>query len=142
MKKHLFFDQINVDGPKKKLLEFNNEINLLNENELKILDDLLDMLKNKQFYHSSKLHKLGYDLVKKLFRFPADKIFPVLDIYRMFLMHPGSSENYKVFENALEFIGTFISYLRDESLNETTKMLVLRCFANLFNNNASKYVAL
>lgn len=31
MKKFLFFDAINVDGPKKKLLEFNQESGTLNE---------------------------------------------------------------------------------------------------------------
>ncbi len=31
MKKYLFFDAINIDGPKKKLLEFNQELGILNE---------------------------------------------------------------------------------------------------------------
>ena len=31
MKKYLFFYAINVDGPKKKLMEFNQELSVLNE---------------------------------------------------------------------------------------------------------------
>lgn len=57
MKKILFFDQINVDGPKKKLLEFNNELNILTPNELNLLESLLELLKNKPMYHSSKVSK-------------------------------------------------------------------------------------
>ena len=57
MKKFLFFDAINVDGPKKKLLEFNQESNTLNEQDLTLLDSLLELIKNKQFYHSSKVSK-------------------------------------------------------------------------------------
>ena len=84
----LFFDSIAVEGPQKKLIEFNDELKILNENEVKILDSLLELIKNKAFYHSSKVSKQGYELVRKLLRFPADKSFPSLDIYRMFLMHP------------------------------------------------------
>jgi hypothetical protein len=53
-------------------------------------------------------------VIKKLLKFPADKAFPSLDIYRMFLMHPGSTENYKVFENAIEYLSTLIHYVNEE----------------------------
>lgn len=121
MKKMLFFDQINVDGPKKKILEFNSELNILNEAELVVLDSLLELIKNKAFYHSSKCSKHGFDLMKKMLnRFPSDKVFPVLDVYRMFLMHPQSSEHYKVFEAGIEYLGYIISHLRAESSKEAT----------------------
>jgi hypothetical protein len=57
MRKMLFFDAINVDGPKKKLIEFNNESNVYNEKELQTLDSLLELIKNKPLYHSSKVSK-------------------------------------------------------------------------------------
>lgn len=88
MKTFLFFDQIALDGPKKKLLEFNQELHILNENEIKILESLSELIKDKAFYHSSKVSKQGFELLRKLIRFPTDKAFPSLDIYRMFLMHP------------------------------------------------------
>jgi hypothetical protein len=65
-------------------------------------------------YHSSKVSKKGFEIIRKLFKFPADKSFPALDIYRMFLMHPHSSENFKVFELGLEYMQWLVSYLRDE----------------------------
>ena len=88
MKTFLFFDQIALDGPKKKLIEFNQELNILTQPELDTLESLIELIKNKSFYHSSKVSKHGYELVRKLLKFPADKAFPSLDIYRMFLMHP------------------------------------------------------
>jgi hypothetical protein len=58
MNKYLFFDAVNVDGPKKKLLEFNQELGgLLIEQDLTLLDSLLELIKNKAFYHSSKVSK-------------------------------------------------------------------------------------
>lgn len=55
-------------------------------------------------------------MIKKILtKFPSSKVFPVLDIYRMFLMHPQSSENYKVFEFAIEYINIIVGHLRDES---------------------------
>ena len=77
-----------MDAPKKKLIEFNNELKTLSNSELETLESFMELLKNKQFYHSSKVSKQGHDLIKKLLKFPSDKVLPCLDIYRMFLMHP------------------------------------------------------
>jgi hypothetical protein len=134
MKKYLFFDAINVDGPKKKLLEFNQELGgILSEQDLTLLDSLLELIKNKAFYHSSKVSKQGFELIKKLLtKFPSAKAFPALDIYRMFLMHPHSSESYKVYEFALEYIGIIIGHLRDDSAQQATQLVALRSLVNLF----------
>ena len=67
-----------------------------------------------------------------LTKFPAPKVFPVLDLYRMFLMHPQSSENYKVFEFALEYLGIIIGHLRDESAQQATQLVAIRSLVNLF----------
>ena len=140
MKTFLFFDQIALDGPKKKLIEFNQELNILTQPELDTLESLMELIKNKSFYHSSKVSKHGYELVRKLLKFPADKAFPSLDIYRMFLMHPQSSENYKVFELGIEYLSALISYLRDDRGSQPTQLMVLRCLANLFNNSAPMFI--
>ena len=47
MKKLLFFDAINTDGPLKKILEFNNELNILTPQELETLNSLMELLKQK-----------------------------------------------------------------------------------------------
>lgn len=89
---------------------------LSNQGEIDLLESLLEMLKNKAFYHSSKVSKQGFELIKKLLsKFPNDKVFPCLDFYRMFLMHPHSSENYKVFEHAIEYLSFIMNHIRDHS---------------------------
>jgi PUL domain len=88
--------------------------------ELQTLDSLLELIKNKPFYHSSKVSKQGFELVRKLLKFPADKVFPSLDLYRMFLMHPHSSEHYKLFEIGIEFLSTIISFLKDDRSSQPT----------------------
>lgn len=113
----------------------------MTEAELVVLDQLLDLIKNKAFYHSSKCSKQGFDLIKKMLsRFPCDKVFPVLDVYRMFLMHPHSSEHFKVFENGIEYMGYLIGHLRGEGSKDATQLVALRCLVNLFNNNASVFL--
>ena len=49
----LFFDQINFDNPRKKIAE----LNLFDEGEMKLLDSLGELIKNKGMYHSSKMSK-------------------------------------------------------------------------------------
>jgi phospholipase A-2-activating protein len=57
MKKYLFFDAINVEGPKKKILEFNASLQMLSQQELDLFESLLELIKNKAMYHSSKVSK-------------------------------------------------------------------------------------
>ena len=99
---------------------------------------MLDTIKNKAFYHSTKFSKQEYDVIKKLLKFPGDKAFPSLDIYRMFLIHPGATENYKVFETGIENLSALIGYLGDSP--QPTQLMVLRCLANLFKYPASIFV--
>lgn len=137
MKKYLFFDAVNVDNPKKKFIEFNTELSILNPHEMELFDSFLELIKNKAFYHSSKVSKQGFEMLKKILRFPSDKAFPVLDIYRMFLMHPHSSEHYKVFENAIEYLNIIIGHVKSQT--QATQLVGLRCLVNLFNNSASLF---
>lgn len=102
------------------------------------MDSFLELIKNKAFYHSSKVSKQGFEMLKKLLKFPSDKAFPVLDIYRMFLMHPQSGDNYKVYEHGLEYLNIVLAHARCEVA--ATQLVALRCLVNLFNNNASLYV--
>ena len=138
MKNYIFFDAINVDNPKKKVLEFNGELNILTPQELVILDSFLELIKNKAFYHSSRVTKQGFEMLRKLIGFPSDKAFPGLDIYRMFLMHPQSGENFKVFEHGLEYLNILVHNAKSDQ--PATQLVALRCLVNLFNNNAGLYM--
>ncbi len=72
-KNQVFYDSINVDNPKKKLLEFNEECKVLTEADLGLLESLLNLIKERSSYHSSKISKPGFDMIAKFFKFPIDK---------------------------------------------------------------------
>ena len=58
----------------------------------------------------------------------------------MFLIHPEASENFKVFEHGLEYVGALINYLQSE--NNQNILLALRCLTNLFNISSGQFVLL
>jgi hypothetical protein len=138
MKTYVFFDAINVDNPKKKLLEFNAELAALSPAEIELLESFLELVKNKAFYHSSKVSSRGFEMLKKIIKLPADKVFPALDIYRMFLMHPHSADHFKVFEHGLEYLNILLSNAKSDL--PATQLVALRCLVNLFNNSSSLYM--
>ena len=39
------------------------------------------------------------DLMNKLLDIPLDKLFPCLDLYRIFLLHPSATCHFKKFED-------------------------------------------
>lgn len=73
MKGELYFDQVgNLEGVKKKLLEFNAQSNILDEGHLVVLDELLEMVKSKATYNQTKISKKGFEVIKQLLQFPPD----------------------------------------------------------------------
>jgi PUL domain len=70
----------------------------------------------------------------KLIRISLDKVFPCLDLYRIFLTHPDSANHFKKFEDGLTYVFGMASILNDKASSDPTKMLALRCLANMFND--------
>jgi hypothetical protein len=50
MKKELLYDAVKIDGPKKKILEFNEADNFLAGKELMHFEQLCEVLKDKAAY--------------------------------------------------------------------------------------------
>ena len=42
-------------------------------------------------FHSSDLLVKHFEVMKQLMDFPIDKVFPCIDLYRVFLTHPQSN---------------------------------------------------
>lgn len=82
----MFFMTGNMDGAKKKILEFNQELNLITE--MVYFDGLVDTLGKPQNYHSSDIGVKQLEALRLALQFPIDKVFPCIDLYRMFLAHP------------------------------------------------------
>jgi hypothetical protein len=55
MRTSLFYDTVKIDGPKKKILEFNEKEAFMDEKEVKIFEKLCSALENKDKYHATKI---------------------------------------------------------------------------------------
>ena len=93
-----FFNTAKTEGAKKKLLEFNAECKVIDEKHLETIDTILNVVSDKVNFHSTKLYRKELEVLDELLKFPSDKVFPSLDILRMFLVHPQASELFKVVE--------------------------------------------
>lgn len=141
MTQNIYFNQVKVDGPKKKLLEFQNELNFLNEKEMIYFESLFKVLAATDRYAQSEVTPEMLNVIMKCLELPKDKVFPALDVYRIYLTHPNSTANYSGSDAGSEHLAILTTILQAEAPKATT-MLALRCLTNLFINQSCHYVAL
>lgn len=79
--------------------------------------------------------------MKKLMSFPKAKVFPCLDLYRCFLAHPCSVENFNASDAGSYYLSVLLSTLTDKDAPKASALLSLRCVCNLFKNASSQFVA-
>jgi len=132
MRTTLYYDNIKIDGPKKKILEFNSSANFLDQKELKVFESLCVVLADRNQYYKTKVNDYMSELLDKLIQLPADKVFPCLDLYRIFLCHPDATCHSKKFEEGCHHLFAILGHLKDKSASDPTKMLALRCLVNMF----------
>lgn len=140
MRTALFYDAVKVDGPKKKILEFNETDKFLDANELRHFESLCEVLSNKDNFFKTKISDYHSQVLTKLISLPVDKVFPCLDLYRIFLCHPDSTAHSKKFEDGANHLYTLCSPLVDKKAGEPARMLALRCLCNLFKEQTSVFV--
>jgi hypothetical protein len=70
----------------------------------------------------------------KLLELPVARIFPVLDLYRIFLIHPDASCHFKKYEDGKSRVYVMINCLNDKNATDPTIMLALRCLINIFKD--------
>lgn len=63
---HLYYDQVKIEGPKKKILEFNAELNALDSQELIYFETLCNVLGATQNYHRSEVSPQQLKVIEKL----------------------------------------------------------------------------
>jgi len=132
MRQYLNYDIVKIDGPYKKILEFNETDKFLEDKELKHFESLRDILSDKDKFYNTKINEYHSQILDKLIALPVDKVFPCLDLYRIFLLHPDSSSHFKKFEMGANRVYTLCVPLADKSAGDPSKMLSLRCLCNLF----------
>lgn len=130
----VYFDQVKIEPPQKKILEFNNELNRLVDKDLVHFESCCKTLSQPQYYHSSSVGPASVDVIKRLLEFPNEKLFPCLDLYRIFLLHPNSSEGYSGSDGGAHYLSVLLGQLTDPNVPKANIMLALRCLCNLFKN--------
>ena len=140
MRTHLFYDAVKIDGPKKKILEFNAAASFMDDKELKHFESLCEVLASKEKFFLTKINDYHNALLTKLIQLPVDKVFPCLDLYRIFLTHPDATVHSKKFEEGANHLYSLLSPLSDKQAGDPAKMLACRCICNLFKEQTSIFV--
>ena len=141
----ILYDSVNAEGPIKKIKELNDKIEendpknkKLQEYQIKLIEKVIKIIGNKSFYHNSTFSDIELKEFLNLFTaWHDDLLIPVFDVFRMYLLHPESGLLFKQVGGGIEQLAILLKNIK-ETTNNTIKILVLRCFCNLFNNDYSK----
>ena len=66
MRQPLFYEAVKVDGPKNKILEFNQTDNFMDEKELKHFESMCNALSDRANFFNTKLNDYHNELMAKL----------------------------------------------------------------------------
>jgi phospholipase A-2-activating protein len=137
------YESINTDGPLKKIIEFNT---LLIENkssqaltnpQIESIKNFLKTISNVQFYHTSNFNSNEIELFCKiLVSWPDEYSVPLLDLFRMFLLHPRSNDLFQKIGGGVGEVAYLLNVLKTGT--EIQKILVLRSLNNMFIYDASR----
>jgi hypothetical protein len=62
--------------------------------ELELISRTLNTLRNTAAYGTTNFSEPEFALIDKFLGWPAAKLFPVLDIHRLLILHPRAAEHY------------------------------------------------
>lgn len=128
------YEQVKLDGCKKKILEFNAELNTLEGQELIMFESMIKVLSATQNYHSSEVSPQMLRVIDKLLAWPIDKAFPAMDLFRIYLLHPTSYEPFAASDAGAPYIQAMLRFIAEPQNPKALVMLALRGLNNLFKN--------
>lgn len=124
-----------------KILEFNGQVDdglKLDANEVTYLGDAIGKLK---LGVTSEFRSCEKEVVwHKLKDWPKDKIFPVIDLWRLFLVHPTSADLFKGSDRGAHYV-TQVLALMASDLSGPLGLCAARFLANLFIFQTNRYAA-
>lgn len=144
----LEIDNANFDLIVSKLLEFNSQMeNKLNDDQIGVLKEIVEILKNTSRYHATKFYDRHFDLMSKIIQLPEQNRFPAIDLLRLFVLHPSGVEYFanlpsESFINSISKAGCFESQDQTSKFITNNQLLALRIFANLFKHSAGRSIVL
>ena len=135
------FKGAKYDGMLSKVKEFNDKTKSpLTVEELSCLADLVEGLSNGRV----RIEKIVYDiLAKTLSEWEGNFIFPILDLFRVLCVNSESSQYFGAcFKHSTFDVvqALWEAHLKTEhtKFEETSGMLVLKCYCNSFSNVSSR----
>ena len=78
-----------MNGAAKKIVEFNEPLNKISDPLH--FEGLIKVLGSPQTYHSSSILVKQLECLREILTFPTEKVFPCIDLYRLFICHPQSN---------------------------------------------------
>lgn len=134
------FKEGKFDPLQNKILEFNEQVDAalrMDASEVILLKDAIAKLKSNimsvEFRNSEKevIHT-------KLKEWPSDRLFPVIDLWRLFLVHPQSADYFKGSDRGTPFITQVVGLLSSDA-NGALGLCGARYLANLFIYQTNRY---
>jgi phospholipase A-2-activating protein len=97
VRKPVVFDVIkNTTGMLNKFTEFATALDKGDESKISIkvdaLKQIIAILESTSHYHTSTFTPRQYAVIENCLKWPVDKVFPVLDLIRLLLTHPGNCD--------------------------------------------------
>jgi hypothetical protein len=75
-----------------------------------------------------------HEQMRHLLEFPVAKVFPSIDLYRIYLLHPDSTVEFTKSDMGASQIANLLSFLGNKQAPAAVHMLTLRAMCNLFKN--------
>ncbi|XP_021282644.1 phospholipase A-2-activating protein [Herrania umbratica] len=140
----LVFDAAQFDGILKKISEFNNALLAdlekkdlsLTELEISRLSAIIKILKDTSHYHSSSFADVDIVLLLKLLKsWPLAMIFPVIDIVRMIVLHPGGASILLRHVEVNDVLMEMIKKVTTDPALPANLLTSIRAITNLFKDS-------
>ena len=134
----LHYEAVKIEPPQKKIKEFNEALKgegfagVIDDKEMGYFDNMCKVLAQPAYFHSSELEERQVDVINKMLEFPIDKVFPALDIFRIFLLHNEASKSFSKSDAGAWHIGLLCDLLDRPQAPKAVTMLTLRCLSNIF----------
>ncbi|KAF3435623.1 hypothetical protein FNV43_RR22714 [Rhamnella rubrinervis] len=141
----LVFDVAQFDGIIKKITEFNNALLsdqekkhlALTEIEVSRMSAVVKVLKDTSHYHSSKFAEADITMLLRLLKsWPLAMLFPVIDTFRMLVLHPdGATRLFQHVEANNDILMEIIKKVVENSSVPANLLTSIRVVVNLFKNS-------
>mmetsp|Transcript_49908 Transcript_49908/g.139713 ORF Transcript_49908/g.139713 Transcript_49908/m.139713 type:complete len:746 (+) Transcript_49908:75-2312(+) len=128
------------DALQGKIMEFNGQVDealRLDATEILHFNELITKLKSGVM--SKEIRDCERQVMKdRLGEWPTDKLFPVVDLWRLYLVHPQSADNFKGSDRGAPFLSKVVQLLLHD-VNSPLALCSARFLANLFIYQTNRY---